>query len=168
MLIGLYNAELNKTCLFFMLQHKNKIMTVLDHQLVNLRKYNTHPRAPIHDLAGLRSTYSFEKVGNSTRSDEMMKTEQIPLEVNAMQRLILEESEDERGEMSGDINAFQARDSCFFCKKTGHQKTDCQSYKDWKKKNLNRKTENMNRKPVFCHNCEKEGHMSGRRDQQQN
>ena len=56
MLMGLYNAEL-----FFMpkeLQHENEIKAVLDHQLS-------------HDMAGLRITYSFETVGNSTRSHEM-------------------------------------------------------------------------------------------------
>ena len=46
MLMGLYNAELKETCLFFMpkeLQHENEIKAVLDHQLS-------------HNMAGLRST----------------------------------------------------------------------------------------------------------------
>ena len=46
MLMGHYNAELKKTCLFFKpkeLRHENEIKTVLDHQLVNLRKYNMEP-----------------------------------------------------------------------------------------------------------------------------
>ena len=92
MLMGLFNVELKKTCLFFMpkeLQHENEIKAVLDHQLVNLRKYNTNPRVPSHDIAGLRSTYSFETVGNSTRSDEMLKTGQIPTELNTMPGLIV-------------------------------------------------------------------------------
>ena len=46
MLMGLYNAELKETCLFCMskkLQHENEIKAVLDHKLVNMRKYNTDP-----------------------------------------------------------------------------------------------------------------------------
>ena len=112
MLMGLYNAELNKTCPFFMpkeLQHENKIKAVLDHWLVHLRKYNMDPRAPSHDMAGLRSTHSFEKVGNSTRYDEILKTGQIPMEENVIP--------DEGGEVSGDVNKLQARDTYFFCKK---------------------------------------------------
>ena len=51
LLLGLYNAELRKTILFFMpkeIKHENKIKAVLDHQLVNLRTYNTDSRAPSH------------------------------------------------------------------------------------------------------------------------
>lgn len=43
MLLGLYNAELRKTCLMFIpkeIKHKREIKAVLDHQLVNLRAYN--------------------------------------------------------------------------------------------------------------------------------
>ena len=54
------------------LQHENEIKAVLDHQLVNLRKYNTDPRAPSHDMTGFMSTFSFETLGNSTRSDKML------------------------------------------------------------------------------------------------
>ena len=56
---------------------KNEIKAVLDHQLVNLRKYNTDPRAPSHDMAGFMSTYSFETLGNSTRSDKMLTEHMI-------------------------------------------------------------------------------------------
>ena len=86
---------------------KHEIKAVLEHQLINLRKHNTDTRAPSHDLAGLRSTYSFgfEKGGNNTRPDEMLKTGQVPVEVNAMTSLVLDESEDEGGEMSGDVKA---------------------------------------------------------------
>ena len=103
-------------------------------------------------------TYSFETVGNSTRSAEMLKTGQIPMEVNTVPGLIVYKSEDEKGEMSGD--ALQTRDNCLFCKKTGHQKRDCRSYEEWKEKNPNRKTENTNRKPVPCFNSGKEGQIS--------
>jgi len=107
MLMGLYNVELKETCLFYMpkeLQHENVIKAVPNHQLVNLRKY----RAPSHFMAVFRSTYSFETLRNSTRSDEMLKTGQISMEVNTMSRLIVDKSEDESGEMSGDVNALQA------------------------------------------------------------
>ena len=60
MLLGLYNAELRKTCLMFMpkeIKHKREIKAVLDHQPMNLRTYNQDPRAPAQDMAGLRSTY---------------------------------------------------------------------------------------------------------------
>jgi len=63
-LLGLYNPKLKKTCLYFMpkeLKHESKIKAVLDHQLVNLRTYNTNPKAPSHDLAGLRSTFNQER-----------------------------------------------------------------------------------------------------------
>ena len=63
MLLGLYNAELRKTCLMFMpkeIKHKREIKAVLDHQLMNLRTYNQDPRAPAQDMAGQRSTYGYE------------------------------------------------------------------------------------------------------------
>ena len=59
-------------------------------------------------MAVFRSTYSFETLGNSTRSDEMLKTGQISMEVNTMPELIVDESEDESREMSGDVNTLQA------------------------------------------------------------
>ena len=43
---------------FFMpkkIQHENEIKAVLDHQLINLRMFNTDPIAPSHDIAGLKS-----------------------------------------------------------------------------------------------------------------
>ena len=64
MLLGLYIAELRKTCLMFMpkeIKHKREIKAVLDHQLVNLRTYNLDPRAPAQDMAGLQSTYRYDK-----------------------------------------------------------------------------------------------------------
>lgn len=97
-----------------------------------LEQGNTNPRTPSQDLAGLRSTYSFEKVGSNIGSNDMLKLGQTPMEVNAMPGVILEESEDEGGKISGDVKALKAKDSCFFCKKTDHQKRDCLSYRDWK------------------------------------
>ena len=61
------------------------------------------------------------------------------MEVNAMPGLILDRSEDEGGEVSGDVN----RDCFFFSKKTRQQKKGSQSYKDWKKMNPNRNSRKM-------------------------
>ena len=66
------------------LKHESEIKAVLDHQLINLRTYHTNPRAPSQDLSGLRSTYYYEKDGNNGKSDHMLKTGQVPMEVNAM------------------------------------------------------------------------------------
>ena len=65
------------------IKHENEIRTVLDHQLTNLRMYNQDPRAPSQDMAGLRSTYRYEK-STADRTDEMLKTGQVPMDVNAM------------------------------------------------------------------------------------
>ena len=62
-----------------MLQHENKKEVVLDHQLVYLRKDKWTP--------------------------ELLKGGwKISMEVNTMTGLTADESEDERGEMSGDVN----------------------------------------------------------------
>ena len=90
----------------------------------------------------------------------MLKTRKVPMKVNTMPGIIVCQVKDERGEMSGDVNSLQSRDSCLFWKKTGHQKIDCRSYEDWKEKNLNWKTGNMNRKPVSCYNSGREEHIS--------
>ena len=158
MLMGLYNAELRKTCLIFMpreIKNESEIRAVLDYQLTNLRTYNQDPRAPSQDMAGLRSTYGYEK-STADRTDEMLKTGQVPMDVNAMPGLMSDESEDE----NGSVNAMQSGDSCYFCKRTGHMKRDCKKYIEWKKNNPNRKTGNNPRKPISCYNCGKEGHIS--------
>ena len=56
-------------------------------------------------MAGLRSTYSFEKAGNNPRSNEMLKTEQVLVNVNAMPGL--DESDDEEKETWGYVNTIQ-------------------------------------------------------------
>ena len=55
------------------------------------------------------------------------------MEENIIPGIILDKSEDEGGEVSGDVNKLQARDTYFFCKKTSHQKTG-----------------NLSRKPISC------------------
>ena len=103
------------------IKHEREIMAVLDHQLVNLRTYNQDPRAPAQDMAGLRSTYVYEK-NEVLKANEMLKTGQVPIDVNAMPGLVMDESEDKKLDQEGSLNALQSGDSCFFCKKTGHKK----------------------------------------------
>ena len=78
------------------IKHERKIKDVLDHQLVNLRTYNQDPRAPAQDMAGLRSTYGYEK-SKVTTADKMLKTRQLPMAVNAMPGLEMDKSEDKAG-----------------------------------------------------------------------
>jgi len=55
-------VELLRACLQLMpkeLQREREIKEVLYHQLCNLRKINTDPRAASHDMAGLTSSFNF-------------------------------------------------------------------------------------------------------------
>ena len=94
------------------IKNESEIRAVLDHQLTNLRTYNQDPRAPSQDMAGLRSTYGYEK-GTADRTEEMLKTGQVPMDVNAMPGLMSDESEDK----SGGVNAMQSGDACFSARK---------------------------------------------------
>ena len=119
-----------KTCLMFMpkdIKHEREIKAVLDHQLVNLRTYNMDPRA------GLQSTYGYDR-SETNKANEMLKTGQVPMDVNAIPGLVEDLSDAESG-----INALQGGDVCYFCKKPGHQKRDCREFDEWKRKNPNRK-----------------------------
>ena len=85
MFLGLYNAELRKTCLTFMpkeIKHEREIKAVLYHQLVNLRTYNMDPRAPAQDMAGLHSTYDRSE---TSKANKMLKTGQVPMDVTPCQ-----------------------------------------------------------------------------------
>jgi len=62
MILRLYHVELLRACLQLMpkeLQREREIKEVLYHQLCNLRKINTDPRAASHDMAGLTSSFNF-------------------------------------------------------------------------------------------------------------
>ena len=97
-----------------------------------------------HDMAELRSSYSYETEGKSTRMDEMKKTGQAPMEVNAMTDvLMLNESDKE--ERYGDVNAMQYEEHCFFCKKTGYLRRNCREFEEWRRKNSNWKNRSTNR-----------------------
>ena len=166
-LLGLYNAELRKTCLMFMpkeIKHEQEIKAVLDHQLVNLRTYNIDPRAPAQDMAGLHSTYGDNR-SEMSKANKMLKTGQVLMDVNAMPGLVEDMSDDEDLEVKGGVNALQNGDTCYFCKKTGHQKRDCRKFEEWKKKNPHKKPRGNSRSatsrpPISCYNCGKEGHIS--------
>ena len=120
MLLGLYNAELRKTCLMFMpkeIKHKGEIKAVLDHQLVNLRTCNLDPKAPAQDMAGLQSTYGYDK-SKMTKANEMLKTGQVPMDINAMPELLEDVSDAEVLDAEGRINALQSGDMCYFLQET--------------------------------------------------
>ena len=170
MLMGLYNADLRKTCLVFMpkeIKHEREIKAVLDHQLINLRTYNMDPRAPAQDMSGLHSTYGNDR-NEMSKANEMLKTGQVPMDVNAMPGLVEDVSDVEDLEGEGGVNALQTGDACYFCKKTGHQKRECRKFEEWKKKNPHRKPggntgnprSSNSRPPISCYNCGKEGHIS--------
>jgi len=65
------------------IKHEMEIKAVLDHQLVNLRTYNLDPGAPAQDVAGLQSTNRYDK-SEISKAHEMLKTGQVPMDVNAM------------------------------------------------------------------------------------
>ena len=170
MLMGLYNADLRKTCLIFMpkeIKHEREIKAVLDHQLINLRTYNMDPRAPAQDMSGLHSTYGNDR-NEMSKANEMLKTGQVPMDVNAMPGLVEDVSDVEDVEGEGGVNALQNGDTCYFCEKTGHQKRECRKFDEWKKKNPHRKPggntgnprSTYSRPPISCYNCGKEGHIS--------
>lgn len=98
------------------------------------------------------------------KPDKMLRTGQMPMDVNGIPGLMLDESEDKMQDNEGRINALQDGDLFFFCKKPGHKKRDCRKFDEWKKKNSNRKTGSNPRNSNFqntvsCYNCGKEGHI---------
>ena len=130
--MGLYNAELRKTCLTFMpkeIKYEREIKAVLDHQLINLRTWIRE-----QDMAELHSTYGNDG-SEMSKANEMLKMGQVPMDVNAMPGLVEVVSDVEDLEAEGGVNALQNGDTCYFCKKTGHQTRDCRKFEEWKKKN---------------------------------
>ena len=63
----------------------------------------------------------------------MWKTGEIPMEVNKMSVLVLDESD--RDESYGDVNAMQSGIFCYLCKQPSHQKRSCKKNEEWRKKN---------------------------------
>ena len=146
------------------MEYMARIKAVLDHQLVNLRTYNLDPWAPAQDMVGLQSTYGYDK-SEMNKANEMLKTGQVPMDINAMPGLVEDMSDAEELDAEGRINALQSGDMCYFCKKPGHQKRDCRKFDEWKRKNPNRKYGSdpcgASPRPSFsCYNSRKEGHIS--------
>ena len=154
--MGLYNAELRKTCLTFMpkeIKYEREIKAVLDHQLINLRTWRT----PAQDMAELHSTYGNDG-SEMSKANEMLKMGQVPMDVNAMPGLVEDMSDVEDLEAEGGVNALQNEDMCYFSKKTGHQKRDCRKFEEWKKKNPHKKPRgnprsDNSRPSISCYNC---------------
>ena len=90
------------------------------------------PRPPAQDMAGLHSTYGNDR-SEMSKAKVMLKTGQVPMDVNAMPGFVENVSDVEDLEAEGGVNALQNGDTCYFCKKTGHQKREC-------RKNGRRKT----------------------------
>ena len=122
------------------------------------------PRAPAQDMAGLQSTYGYDK-SKMTKANKMLKTGQVPMDINAMPGLVKDVSDAEELDAEGRINTLQSGDMCYFCKKPGHQKRDCRKFDEWKRKNPNQKYRSEPRNAsscpsISCYNCGKEGHIS--------
>ena len=56
-----------------------------------------------------------------------------------MPGLVEDVSDAEDFDVEGGVNALQNGDTCYFCKKTSHQKRDCRKFEEWKKKNPHKK-----------------------------
>ena len=103
-----------------------------------------------------------------SKANEMLKRGQVPMDFNAMPGLVEEMSDVEDQEAEGGVNALQNGDTCYFCKKTGHQKRECRKFDKWKKENLHKKPRGNPGNPcstnscpsISCYNCGKEGHIS--------
>ena len=83
-------------------------------------------------MTGLQSTNGYDK-SEMTKINEMLKTGQVPMDVNAMPGLLEDVSDAEELDAERGINALQGRDVCYFCKKPGHQKRDCRKFDEWKR-----------------------------------
>ena len=73
---------------------------------MNLRAYNLDPKAPAQDIAGLQSTYGYDK-SEITKTNEMLKTGQVPMDINTMPGLVEDVSDAEDLDVEGGINALQ-------------------------------------------------------------
>ena len=85
-------------------------------------------------MSGLHRTYGYD-MSETSKAYEMLKTGQVPMNVNTMPGLVEGVSDVEDLEVEGGVNALQNGDKCYFCKKTGHQKRDCRKFEEWKKRN---------------------------------
>ena len=91
------------------------------------------PRAPAQDMSSPHSTYGYDR-SEMSKANKMLKTGQVPMDINAMPGFVEDVSDVEDLEAEGGINALQNGDTCYFCKKTGHQKRTAGSLKNGKRK----------------------------------
>ena len=89
------------------------------------------PRAPAQDMAGLQSTYGYDN-SKMTKANKMLKTGQVPMDINTMPGLVEDMSDAEELDAESGINALPGGDVRYFCKKPGHQKRDCRKFDEWK------------------------------------
>ena len=82
-----------------------------------------------------------------SKANKMLKTGQVPMDVNAMPGLVEDVSDVQVLEAKGRVNALQNGDMCYFCKKTGHQKRECRKFDAWKKENPHKKPGGHTRNP---------------------
>jgi len=125
-----------------------------------LRTYNLDPRAPAQDMGGLQSIYGYVK-SEINKANKMLKTGQVPMDVNAMPGLVEDVSDIQDLNAEDRINALQSADVCYFCKKPGHQQKDCRKFDEWKKKNPNKKYgsnpgSTISGPSISCYNCGKD------------
>ena len=82
-------------------------------------------------MAGLQSTYGYDR-SKMTKANKMLKTGQVPMDINTMPGLVEDVSDAEEWDAESGINALQGGDVCYFCKKPGHQKRVCRKFDEWK------------------------------------
>ena len=82
-------------------------------------------------MSGLHSTYGYDR-SEMSKANKMLKPGQVPMDINAMPGLVEDVSDAKDLEVGGAVNALQNGDTCYFCKKTGHQKRECRKFEEWK------------------------------------
>ena len=83
------------------------------------------------------------------------------MDVNAIPGLVEDRYDAEDLDVEGGVNALQNGDTCYFCKKSGHQKRDCRKFEKHPHKKPGGNPRSANSRPsISCYNCGKEGHIS--------
>ena len=140
------------------IKHEQEIKAVLDHQLVNLRTYNMDRRAPAQDMAGLHSTYGYDR-SEMSKVNEMLKTGQVAMDVDAMPGLVEDASDAEEFRGRGRRKCpTEWRYVLFLLKKLVIRRGTAGNLKNGRRKTP---TRNTSRPSILCYSCGKEGHILG-------